>query len=147
MIEMRLCLVSLSRMCVSYYDWIGTMQTSDEFEEVQYKNVNRLYSTECVGREKNQNKKRWVMYFSSDHQSPYQTFTYEWFSSWTLIIYDISYNILVMVLMISWSNNILNYVKSINANYFDLNCKWHSEIALNGWFNFRFIYLLDLENR
>ena len=24
------------------------MQTSDEFEEVQYKNVNRLYSTECV---------------------------------------------------------------------------------------------------
>ena len=27
------------------------MQTSDEFEEVQYKNVNRLYSTECVGRE------------------------------------------------------------------------------------------------
>ena len=28
------------------------MQTSVEFEEVQYKNVNRLYSTECVGREK-----------------------------------------------------------------------------------------------
>ena len=51
-IEMRLCLVSLSRMCVSYYDWIGIMQTSDEFEEVQYKNVNRLYSTECVDREK-----------------------------------------------------------------------------------------------
>ena len=96
MIEMRLCLVSLSRMCVSYYDWFGIMQTSDEFEEVQYKNVNRLYSTEWVGREKNQNKKRWVMYFSSDHQSPYQTFTYEWFSSWTLIIFNISYNILVI---------------------------------------------------
>ena len=94
--EMRLCLVSLSRMCVSYYDWFGIMQTSDEFEEVQYKNVNRLYSTEWVGREKNQNKKRWVMYFSSDHQSPYQTFTYEWFSSWTLIIFNISYNILVI---------------------------------------------------
>ena len=28
------------------------MQTSDEFEEVQYKDVNRLYPTECVGREK-----------------------------------------------------------------------------------------------
>ena len=129
MIEMRLCLVSLSRMCVSYYDWIGKMQTSDEFEEVQYKNVNRLYSTECVGREKykNQNKKRWVMYFSTDHQSPYQTFTYEWFSSWTLIIYDISYNILVMVFMISCSNNII--------------------MALNWWLSFRFIYLLELENR
>jgi len=140
-IEMRLCLVPLSRMCVSYYDWIGKMQTSDEFEEAQYKNVNRLYSTECVGREKYQNqKKRWVMYFSTDHQSPYQTFTYEWFASWTLIIYDISYNILVMVFMISCSNNIINYVKTID-------CKWHSKIGLNWWLSFRFIYLLELENR